>query len=159
MKLRDHATAALACLAAAGCYKQVPLETLTPSPATRVVAELTDSGVVAMGNALGPGAMEVEGVVSAASEAQWTLQLIRVDHRGGQSVMWNREPVAFARTLLANPMTVKLDRTRSWLAAAGIVAGAVIIAKSFNFFGGADTGSGGEIPQNSVVPLVPGIRR
>lgn len=159
MSLRNHTLAVLACIAATACYKQVPLNTLTPAPATRIVATLTDSGIVEMGDALGPGATEVEGVVSAATESQWTLQLIRVDHRGGQSVEWNREPVPFSRTLLVNPVMVKLDRTRSWLAAGGIVIGAFLIARSFNLLGGEDSGPGGEEPEMGVVPVNPGSRR
>ena len=159
MKPRIHAIAALVCISAAGCYKQVPLNTTMPAPATRIVATLTDSGVVAMGSALGPGATEVEGVVSDATDSQWTLQLIRVDHRGGQSVTWNREPVPFARALLANPMTVKLDRTRSWLAAGGIVIGAFLIARSFNLISGEESGPVGEEPENTVVPFLPGLKK
>ena len=150
---------AVICIVAASCYKQVPLNTTHPAPTTRIVATLTDSGIVAMGNALGPGATEVEGVVSNATDSQWTLQLIRVEHRDGRSITWNREPVPFLRTLLANPMMVTVDRKRSWLAAGGIVIGAFLIAKSFNVIGGDEGSPPVDDPERAVVPRIQGSRR
>src|SRR2546426_835806 len=50
----------------AACYTQRPLTVPVPAVGTQIVASVTDSGVVAMSNALGPGALEVEGVIAAA---------------------------------------------------------------------------------------------
>src|SRR5437763_10126110 len=50
----------------AACYTQRPLTVPVPAVGTQIVASVTDSGVVAMSNALGPGAVEVEGVIAAA---------------------------------------------------------------------------------------------
>jgi len=139
------------CLFAGACYQQQPLQTVPPIPATRIVAELTDSGTVVMGNSLGPGALEVEGVVSSANENAWTFQMLRVEHRDGRSVGWNRELVSFPRTSLANPKAVVLDKRRSWLAAGGITIGALLLARAFNLIGADEDEDGTPQPQESVL--------
>jgi hypothetical protein len=139
-------------LATGACYKQLPLETLPPPPATHIVAELTDSGTVALSNAIGPGALAVEGVINNADQSTWVLQMLRVDHRDGRSVNWNRELVSFAPSLLNRPNVKVLDKRRSWLAGAGITIGAFILARSFNLFGADDSEEEVPQPQQSVSP-------
>ena len=151
MNANKIVAALVICLSAAGCYQQRPLQTPTPAPATRVVAQLTDSGTVVMGSALGPGVLAVEGVVAKADEHAWTLQMVRVDQRDGRSISWNRELVSFPRNLLANPNVVVLDKKRSWLAAAGITVGAIVLARVFNVIGSDENQDGDPNPQESVV--------
>src|SRR5688572_13479339 len=117
----------IATAVSAGCYREQPLETLPPSPQTRLIAQLTDSGTVAMSNAIGAGALAVEGVISSADEKAWTMQMLRVDHRDGRVVDWSRESVVFPASTLASPRVKVLDKRRSWLAAGGIVIGAFIV--------------------------------
>ena len=138
-----------------GCYKRTPLAATTPATATRLVATLTDSGTVAMGNALGPGALEVEGVVRKADENQWTIELLRVDHRDQRSISWNHEPVSFPRGALTNPVVIVFDKRRSWLAAGGIAVGAFLLARAFDLIGSDEDKSEVPPPQESVVPVVP----
>ena len=129
-----------------GCYSQRPLTAPVPTLGTDVVALLTDSGTVAMGNQLGPGVTEVEGVVAEADASSWRLLMTRVDQRGGASTLWNREPVTFPRSALTNVTVRRLDRRRSWLIAGLIATTAILAAHSFGAFtfggdGGADTGA------------------
>src|SRR2546425_8743244 len=70
-----------------------------------------------MSNALGPGALEVEGVIAAADASAWELQLVRVDYRGGMSTLWKREVVTFPRSTLATPIEKRRDKGESWLGA------------------------------------------
>jgi hypothetical protein len=139
--------------AAAGCYKEQPLQTLPPAPATRLIAQLTDSGTVAMSNAIGAGALSVEGVVSEASSQQWTLQMLRVNHRDGRAIYWKREPVVFPANVLVSPTVRVLDKRRSWLAAGGIVVGAFVVARALDigFVGEEDEGTE-QPPQQIVIP-------
>lgn len=121
----------------AACYTQVPLETASPPPLTRVIARVTDSGAVAIGSSVGPGASEVEGVVASANQDEWTLNLLRVDYRGGVSTTWNREPVTFPRYALSNISEKRVNKARSWMAAGLFVAGAFAVTRLFGY-GGAD---------------------
>ncbi len=143
-------------LCAAGCYMERPLQDPTPVPSTRVLAQLTDSGTVALSNALGPGALGVEGVVASADAQSWTLQMVRVNHRDGRVIEWNREPVNFPRNLLTQPMVKVLDKKRSWLAAGGIVIGAFILAQTFDLLGSSENEDEEPPPPASVVPVIPG---
>ena len=120
------------------CYVQKPLDVAVPAPETRIVAIVTDSGAAALSNTIGPGAMEIEGVVSEADQSQWKLQLLRVDNRFGVSNSWQRQPVTFPRNSLMNTRVKRLDKTRSWLAAGGIVSAAFIVAKIFGNVIGSD---------------------
>ena len=142
--------------ALAACYMERPLETPIPAPATRVLAQLTDSGTVAQANALGAGALAVEGVVTQADAQSWTLQMLRVNHRDGRTIEWNREPVTIPRSQLAQPMVKVLDRKRSWLAAGGIVIGAFVLAQAFDLLGSSDEEGDEPPPPASVVPVNPG---
>ena len=141
---------------ASGCYMERPLQSPTPAPATRVLAQLTDSGTVALSNALGPGALGVEGVVAQADGQTWTLQMLRVNHRDGRVIEWNHEPVTFARSFLAQPMVKVLDKKRSWLAAGGILIGAFIVAQTFDLLGSPEEDDEVPPPPASVVPVIPG---
>jgi predicted small lipoprotein YifL len=134
------------------CYTQRPLEVPVPTASTRIVASVSDSGTVAMSNAIGPGAVEIEGVVAAADADVWNLHLMRVEHRDGRSIPWNRELVSFPRNALARPMERRLDRTKSWLAAAGIAAAALIVGRVFQTLATDDRRGGDPPPLESVIP-------
>ncbi|MGH7520908.1 MAG: hypothetical protein ACREMI_06490 [Gemmatimonadales bacterium] len=127
--------AAVAALAAGACYSHTPLQTLVPAPNTRVLAEVTDMGRTTLGNAIGPGATDVDGVVVAADTASWTLALLRVGYRGGSDVAWNREQVTFPRYALTEPKERKFNRRKSWLAAGVITVTALLAARLFGAFG------------------------
>ena len=134
----------------AGCYMQRPLATPIPAPSTRIVAQLTDSGAVAVGSRLGPGAVEVEGVVSNASESTWDLNLLRVSYRGGTSNTWNRELVSFPRFALSNATERRVNKTRSWLVAGLIGVGAILASQMFSEFGSGEPDDGEPNPQNTL---------
>lgn len=120
------------------CYSQEPLHTTVPAPATPIVAQLTDTGSIAMSNTIGPAAVEVEGIVASADGDAWSLQLLRVHHRGGSSVGWNREVVSFPRFAFTNVSVKRLDRTRSWMAGGLVAAGAFALARAFGVASGDD---------------------
>jgi hypothetical protein len=120
-------TVALATLVSffTACYTQRPIGVSVPAPATRIVAEVTDTGSVAMANTIGAAALEVEGVVAEADAGTWRLHLLRVDHRGGNSSRWNRETVTFPRYALTNVRETRLDKKRSWVVA-GLATGLIV---------------------------------
>jgi hypothetical protein len=134
------------------CYTQVPLTIETPPPATRIIATLTDTGIVEMSNTIGPGAEEVEGIVTEADARAWRLNLVRVDHRGGSSVLWNREPVIFPRFTLKNPTVKQVDKTRSWIAGGLVAVGAILAAKLFSNIGADEDPQQPPPPPNIRIP-------
>jgi len=120
----------------AGCYRQLPLASPLPQPNQRIVAEVTDTGVVAMSNLLGPGAQEVEGIVVAADNEAWDLRMLRVDYRGGTSVLWREEQVRFPRYALSQATERRFSSGRSWLMAAAVTSLALLGAKFLGVIGG-----------------------
>src|SRR5688572_2697068 len=149
--LRVTATCLLASQTA--CYTARPLATGVPAPATRVRAELTDSGTVAMGGLIGPGALSVEGLVSSADANAWSLSLTSVEHRDGRRVRWGGETVRFPRLALTAATEKRIDKPRSVLAA-GLILSAAVVASYMFTSGGSDTGSeGGPIPPASRIPV------
>jgi hypothetical protein len=137
-----------------GCYTREPLATPVPAPAVRIVATVTDTGAVVMGNTIGTGASEVEGVVAEATDTGWTLHMVRVEHRDGRSVPWNREVVSFPINALDNPSVVVLNKQRSWAFAGGVVVGALLLGRMFNVFGSTeDDRTRPEEPQHILVPV------
>ena len=139
------------CAVLGGCYTRRPLETTPPQPNLRVVALLTDSGTVAMSNAIGAGAQEVEGVVARATESEWTFAMMRVDHRDGRSIPWNRELVTFPSATLSKPVVVALNKKKSWLAAAGITVGAYLAARAFGVINSGEDETTDPVPQETRV--------
>jgi hypothetical protein len=136
-------------LALTACYTQRPLVSGIPAPTTRIIAQVTDSGAVAIGGPLGPGALEVEGIIATADEAVWTVNLTRVDYRGGSSVIWNRELVAFPRNALSHVNEKRMSKSRSWMAAGLIAAGAFLASQMFSQLGADSEGPDpGGNPQN-----------
>ena len=125
------------CLLAA-CFTQTPLTSSTPAPETRIVAMVTDTGVLAMSNAIGSGATEVEGIVAGADATSWDLRMLRVDYRNGQSVTWNRELVHFPRSALSQASERRFSSRRSWLMAGLLTSTAFLAARFLGIIGGGD---------------------
>lgn len=140
-------------LVAGACYRQVPIDTANPAPSTRVIAHVTDSGVVAMGNLIGPSAQEIEGVVVETTPSTYKLSMLRVEQRGGISVDWSREEVVFPRSSLTRLTAKSLDKTRSWLLGGGITAGAILAAQLFKALGADEPGD--EEPPPQTIILLP----
>ncbi len=122
----------------AACFIQGPLATPVPAPETRIVAVVTDTGVLEMGRAIGSGATEVEGIVAGADAAAWDLRLLRVDYRNGQSVPWNRELVRFPRSALSQATERRFSKGRSWIMAGLITSTAFLAARFLGVIGGGD---------------------
>lgn len=132
----------------AACYVERPLATPVPVATTRIVAQITDTGGVAMAGTLGPGAREVEGVVVGADGTAWDLQVIRVDYRGGTSTLWNRERVTFPRYALTNASERAFNRKKSWIVAGLITGSALLAARLFGALGFGGSGGGEPPPPN-----------
>ena len=126
-----------ACLLAA-CYTQSALPGPIPAPEMRIVAQVTDTGVLAMGNAIGPQATEVEGIVAGADATSWDLRMLRVEYRNGQSVTWNKELVRFPRSALSQASERRFSKGRSWIMAGLLTSTAFLAARFLGVIGGGD---------------------
>jgi len=128
------------------CYMQQPLNEPIPAADMRIMAQVTDTGVLAMSSALGPGARQVEGIVVGADAASWDLRLLRVDYRGGSSVVWKGEQVRFPRSALSQAVQRRLSKGRSWILAGMITSSALLAARFLGVIGGGKGDDGNEPP-------------
>jgi hypothetical protein len=87
---------------------------------------------------LGPGAQVVEGIVAHADNDSWDLRMLRVDYRGGTSVLWNREMVRFPRSALSQATERRFSSGRSWLMAAVVTSTALLAARFLGVIGGGE---------------------
>jgi hypothetical protein len=96
--------------------------------------------------------VEVEGLVASADAAEWKLNLLRVEYRGGTSTLWNRETVVFPRNALTNATERTVSKSRSWMAAGLIVAGAFLASRLFSELGSDENKPIDPTPQNIRIP-------
>jgi hypothetical protein len=144
--IRRGVAVATLCSFLAACYTQRPLSMAVPAPATRIIAQVTDTGSVAMANMIGVAALEVEGVVAEADATTWKLHLLRVDYRRGNSEQWSRELVSFPRYALTNAREKQLDKKRSWIVAGLITAAVVTLTVLFGSVLGGEMTDGTPVP-------------
>jgi hypothetical protein len=140
----------LACLVGlSGCYRTVELDTLTPEPGTRIVADLTPTGAERMQAWIGADAVAVEGRVTETGPQGWELSLLRVDHHRAPSIRWSGEQVVFPSEVLRGVRERRLDALRTGAFAAGTGVVLVILARNFmGAFVSDDNGGGGTDPVN-----------
>ena len=107
----------------AACYRAAPLAGPTAAPAgRRVVVSLTAQGTQDLASQLGPGVVRAEGVVIAAAPDGIELALTRTELATGTDQLWQRQRVRVPSAAVAALSERRLDRVRSWLAAAAVVA-------------------------------------
>src|SRR5258708_6547440 len=110
----DARLAALALLSSlAGCYNYLPLTTADPQPGTRVSAQLSDSGSLALSRYLGPDVAAVEGRLVAVTDQDIGISVVTVRNRNGVEHYWKGEVVTLPRGDLAAVRQRKLAAGRS----------------------------------------------
>jgi hypothetical protein len=129
--------------ALSGCYTTTALGTATPEPGTRILAELTSEGRTDMTPLIGPDVILVEGTLVAIRPDGWDILMKRVEQTGGRGALWNEERVAFPSSAFGSVQARRLDRTRTYLAVAGGVVGALLLGRLIGSDGGIFGGGGG----------------
>ena len=113
----------------AACYRAAPLAGPAAAPTgRRVIVSLTAQGTQDLASQLGPGVVRAEGVVIAAAPDGIELALTRTELGTGTDQLWQQQRVRVPHAAVATLSERRLDRVRSWLAAAGIVALAALAA-------------------------------
>lgn len=149
-QLLHQIAASTALLAVSACYRQIPIGMKVPESQARIVADLTDLGAEKLAQTIGVGATHVEGIVVAADDSTWQLQMVRVDQRGGASTRWNHELVRFPRSALTGVSVKQLDKKTSWLFAGAATVTAFLLERILTgAFSGGDTGKGPTDPPAS----------
>ncbi|HEX5725840.1 MAG TPA: hypothetical protein VFX98_10275 [Longimicrobiaceae bacterium] len=133
----------------AGCYSVHPVADTALTPGTRLVATLTPQGSEQLASQVGPRVVALEGTLVGTQGQEWEVYVNTLVKRDSTEEHWNGERVVIPRLAIASLSERRLDRTRSYLAAAAITVGALLVARGFQsglFLGG--DGGGGENPPN-----------
>ena len=127
-RLLAAAGVAAGALASGACYRAAPIADPAAAPVgRRVVVALTGTGGDVLAAQLGPGVVRAEGMLTAVRGDTLELALIRTEKASGGDELWQRQKVAVPRAYVASVGERRLDRGRSWLVAAGIVALALAV--------------------------------
>lgn len=125
---------------AAGCYNYFPITAADPRPGTRVAAQLSDSGTLALSRYLGPDVAAVEGRLVAVTDQDIGISVVTVRNRNGIEHYWKGEVVTLPRGDVATLRQRKLAPGRSALLVLAGVGGSFAILDAFGL---VSTGSGG----------------
>lgn len=146
--MRSAALASILLLA--GCYSYHPLERPTPRSGTRVEADLTGGGSLAMASQIGPGAMSVRGEVLETESEAMVLALSSVLGRNQQETFWRGEHVRIPLITVSRVQQRRFALGKTLLFSGVVVGGLLTAVKAFQgdgSGGGVSGGGGGPSPQ------------
>jgi hypothetical protein len=145
-----RSAASMAILVLTGCYTYHPLETPSPRFGTRVEADLTDGGSVAMASQIGPGALSVRGEVLQTEPEALVLALTSVLGRNEQETFWRGEHVRIPLTTVARVQQRRFALGKTLLFGGSVLGGLVAAVAAFQgdgSGGGVGGKGGGPSPQ------------
>ena len=125
-----------------GCHSYVPIDPADVTPSRVVRLDLTDAGSVALGPAVGPYAVSVDGRISQRDDSVLVIAVSQVTRRSGAEESWNGEAVRVPRAGVASLGVEKLSPARTGLVVGGLAALGAALGATLGGGGGA----GGRTP-------------
>ena len=123
-----------------GCYSYAPLETGVPPVGENIEFRINDRGRLELGDRLGRGLSAVEGRLTDSTESLYIVNVASISFLSGEKNRWSGETMRLSRSHVESAAIRRLDRRRSWIAAAIAVVGigAFIATRGLlvDFFGG-----------------------
>jgi hypothetical protein len=136
-------------LSAAGCYTLQPARGGLPPLGTQVAFDVTDSGRVALGGAMGPEIAQVEGRLVSTDDTAYVLSVSAIRLlRGGEQV-WRGEAVRLRRSYVGTAYVRRFATARSVAVGTAVVGGFVAFLATRALRGEGNEG-GGRIPGDTV---------
>jgi len=107
----------------AGCYALQPARSGVPPVGTQVAFDVTDSGRVALGGAMGPEIAQIEGRLVSNEDSVYVVAVSAIRLlRGGEQV-WRGEHVRLKRGYVATPYVRRFATGRSVAVGSTVVGG------------------------------------
>jgi len=125
-------------IAAAACTEYTPIRGVAAVPGYDVRVRLTDHGAVNLVPKIGPRARQLQGTLKQVSDTSMVVLVRRVVREGGGEDAYDGQEILIPSTDIELAETSKTSVSKSILAAGGILASALLIAK-----GAGDIGGGG----------------
>jgi len=110
-----------------GCYTYQPVAAPGPEPGTRISAELSQDGALAMVPVLGTDVAEVSGRVVEATTDTLRVSMISVTNQRGIPTTWRGELVPLPRARLSSLGERRLSAGGTALLSAGVVGGLYLL--------------------------------
>ena len=131
------------------CHSYVPIGAADVTPSREVRLDLTDAGSVAVGPAVGPSAVAIDGRVTQSDDSVLVVTVSRLTRRSGAEETWSGEAVRVPRAGVSAVTVEQLSRGRTGLMVGGLVALGVVIGAALGSGGGvAGRTDGGTPPGN-----------
>lgn len=118
------------------CHVYVPLQT-APSPGMEIALDLNDRGRAELAGSIGPAVQRVVGVLVAATDSVYELNVTSVTYFSGAAQEWSGERLRVRTDYVSQTRERKLSRSRSLLVGAGSAAAIVAAIVTANLVGGA----------------------
>lgn len=121
-----------------GCYTYVPFSGVSVTPGMHISLELNDRGRVAVGERLGPELQRVDGALQDVDDSSLVLRVAQVRDINGGITKWSDERVRLKQDYTKQIFERRLDKPKTGMFVAGVVAllGAFVLTR--NLAGSAD---------------------
>jgi hypothetical protein len=111
------------------CYRYVPAQ--SPEPGRLIRASLNEQGAAAVTPRLGPGVLELDGLLLANEEQELSVLVESYITRMQGTLSAGNEPVRLPHTHFSTVLEREIDPVRSALFGTALVAGAVAMVQVF----------------------------
>lgn len=135
----------LALVAATACYRYTPLDSPSSAVGQSVRVDLTDRGSIDLAPLIGPTIIKLDGTIALVRDTAFSLSVTNAVARNGIETPWKGERVDLPRSAVSRLQRRALDKRRSWLVAAGGVAGTVALGITFDLLGTFSGGRNGNV--------------
>jgi hypothetical protein len=128
-----------------GCYNYQPSMGVTPQVGQRISIELSDQGRASLAEQLGPGVLQVEGMLQDVQGDQYVVSVNKVRSINNGSANWGGERVKIPKSDVASTGVRSLSKGRTILTVglAILAIGAFIVTRAVNS-SGFQPGPGGD---------------
>lgn len=151
LSLRLGALAAsIGLIAQMGCYSYRPTYGQAPTAGGQVRVSLSDAGRAMLSDQLGESIDWVQGDLAAADSTQLTVDVKVTRSLRGSYATWFGDRVQIPTRGVAQVSNREFSKGRSWLLAASLTAGLVMISKVLNLNVFGDGRNPGDIPCDPV---------
>jgi hypothetical protein len=127
----------------AGCYSLRPMRGVEPQPGMRVAFDVTDTGRVALGGAMGPQIAQVEGLLVDKDSTGYLVSVSTVRLIQGGSQIWSGEQIRLNPRFVASAYERKFSLTRTIGLGAVAAGGVAAFIGSISLVTGGSDGPGG----------------
>ncbi len=116
-------------LTTASCTAYTPIHGIETAPGNNVRVRLSDKGAVDLVRSIGPRARQLEGTLKQVTDSFMVVSVRRVTREGGGEDTYDGQDISIPSQDIETAETSRTSVPRSILAAGGILASALLVAK------------------------------